>query len=136
MKSRYVASASLLLMLAGSACATAMPPKELIAAREAYARAQQGTTAKLDPAELHTAAKALAAAEGSFERDGDTASTRDLAYIAERRVQIANAKASESQANAAEEHAVSTMHAARAFRPRFNFELASQSDVRNAHAIR
>lgn len=116
MNNRYIARSSvgLILVLAGAACATATPPKELISAREAYTRAQKGTTAQLDPADLHTAAKALAAAEGSFERDGDTAPTRDLAYIAERRVQIADAKASALQANAAEEHAVSTMHAARA----------------------
>jgi outer membrane protein OmpA-like peptidoglycan-associated protein len=113
MKNRYIATGSLSFLLAGAACATAMPPKELIAAREAYAHAQQGATAQLDPADLHTAAKALAAAEGSFQRDGDTPSTRDLAYVAQRRVQIADAKASALQANAAEQNAVSTMHAAR-----------------------
>ena len=87
---RHLLTGSILLMLSCTACATASAPSELVAARAAYGRAQKGSTAQMDPADLHTASKALAAAEESFSRDGDTAETRDLAYIAERRVQIAS----------------------------------------------
>jgi outer membrane protein OmpA-like peptidoglycan-associated protein len=111
MNTKYAINSGVFVFLAVAACATAAPPKELLEARAAYGRAQAGTTAQLDPAELHTAAKALAAAEDSFQRDGDTASTRDLAYVAQRRVQIADAKASTLQANAVEEQAVAAMHA-------------------------
>ena len=114
MTRKQMLSSTVLLLLAGSSCATTSAPRELMAARNAHQLAQKGTTAELNPAELHTATKALAAAERSFERDGDTAATRDLAYIAERRVQIANARAGMLQSNAAAEKAVSTMHAARA----------------------
>jgi len=109
----YNLSRGVILLLAGAGCATAAPPAELLAARNAHQQAQQGSTAELNPAELHVATKALAAAEGAFERDGDTTATRDLAYIAERRVQIANARAGMLQSNAAEQKAVSTMHEAR-----------------------
>lgn len=113
MNFRHLINGSVIVLLAGSACATAAPPKELISARSAYRDAQQGPTAQFNPADLHTAAEALAAAESSLENDGDTVATRDLAYIAERKVQIANARASTTQANAAEQKAISGMHAAR-----------------------
>jgi len=110
----HMLRSSVIVVLAGAGCATTSPPRELTAARSAHQLAQESATAELNPAELHTATKALAAAEGAFERDGDTPATRDLAYIAERRVQIANARAGMLQSSAAEEKAVSTMHAARA----------------------
>lgn len=114
MTQKYILGSVVVLMLASAGCATSSPPQELLDARNAHQRAKEGTTAQLNPAELHTATKALAAAEGSFERDGNTPATRDLAYIAERRVRIANARAGMMQSNAAEEKAVNTMHAARA----------------------
>jgi len=76
-----------------AACATSPTPKELIDARAAYQGAADGPAAQLDPAQLHVAHEQLNAAEGSFSRDGDTFRTRDLAYVALRKAQLADATA-------------------------------------------
>jgi outer membrane protein OmpA-like peptidoglycan-associated protein len=85
-------------------CATV--PKELTDARQAYQRASEGPAAKVAPAELHVANQALAKAEQSFKDNSDSYRTRDLAYVAERKAQLAEATASitmeqknQSQAN-------------------------------------
>jgi outer membrane protein OmpA-like peptidoglycan-associated protein len=99
-----------LLLLAAAAmlcgCAT-IAPNELVQAREGYRRASTGTAAKVVPAQVHVASEALEKAEQSFEKDGDTYRTRDLAYVAQRKAQLAEAqaltatqKASQSRANA------------------------------------
>jgi outer membrane protein OmpA-like peptidoglycan-associated protein len=67
----------------------ATTPKELADARSAYQTAANGDAATYDPAELHTAKKALTIAEKTFEDEGDNARTRDRAYIALRRAQLA-----------------------------------------------
>jgi outer membrane protein OmpA-like peptidoglycan-associated protein len=74
-------------------CATAMPPEDLLTARTSYARASQGPAAQLDPADLHAAKETLDAAEKSFTENGDTQDTRDAAYTADRRTQIAESRA-------------------------------------------
>ena len=76
-----------------SSCATTVP-KELVDAREAYRRASFGTASQAAPAELHVANQALAEAEQSFQKDPDSYRTRDLAYIAQRKSQFAEATAS------------------------------------------
>lgn len=76
-----------------SACATTVPI-ELVDAREAYRRASFGSAAQAAPAELHVANEALALAEKSFSQDPDSYRTRDLAYIAQRKAQLAEASAS------------------------------------------
>ena len=76
-----------------TSCATTVPV-ELVNAREAYRRASTGPAATAAPAELHVANYALAEAEQSFQRDPDSYRTRDLAYIAERKAQLAEATAS------------------------------------------
>ena len=80
-----------LALLAG--CATTQPPSELINARAAYSRASTGPAAQLNPADLHTAKQTLDEAERSFAQDGAGEKTRNAAYTAERRVQIAEARA-------------------------------------------
>jgi outer membrane protein OmpA-like peptidoglycan-associated protein len=87
-----------LLILAACAglvvsCATPAP-KELLDAREAYRRASSGMTAQVAPAELHVASLALAQAEQSFRDNSDSYQTRDLAYVAQRKAEIAAATAS------------------------------------------
>lgn len=106
--------AGLWLVLAGAGCATAAAPPDLIAARTAYSRAQRGTAARLNPADLHTAAEALATAEQSFTNDGDTQTVRDLAYVAQRRAQIAEARADTTLSKQAEQKTVDAMHASQA----------------------
>jgi outer membrane protein OmpA-like peptidoglycan-associated protein len=74
-------------------CATTVP-SELVNAREAYRRAGGGAAAELAPAELHVANKALAQAELAFKEDPDSYRTRDLAYVAQRRAELAEGAAS------------------------------------------
>ena len=76
-----------------AACAPSVPPQELINARTAYDRASQGQTVQTDPADLHTAKETLDSAEKSFADNGDTPETRDVAYAAERRIEIAETRA-------------------------------------------
>src|ERR1700722_3621947 len=67
------------------------PPPELLNARQEYRRASSGPAAKLAPAELYKASQALDTAERSFNSNPDAPQTRDLAYVAERRVEYAEA---------------------------------------------
>ena len=71
-------------------CAT-MPPNELVNARQAYRIASDGEAAELAPAELHKAQDALNLAEKSFLKDPDSAKTKDLAYVAQRKAELAGA---------------------------------------------
>lgn len=75
------------LVLAG--CATSIP-RELQEARAAYHRAaEEPATLQKAPARLYEAREALVAAERSFNDDGDTVETRDRAYIAMRKAELA-----------------------------------------------
>ena len=87
-------------------CAT-VTPKELVSARSAYQNASAGPAVQLAPAELHKANEALIQAEQSFQKDPDSAKTKDLAYVAQRKSEQAEAlgvmaadKASKDRANA------------------------------------
>jgi len=80
------------------ACASAVPPKELVDARAAYQSATKGPAAEQSPAELHEAKKALDQAEKQFGADGDEPQTKDLAYVAMRKAQLAEATARNSLA--------------------------------------
>ncbi|MEP7051204.1 MAG: OmpA family protein [Pseudomonadota bacterium] len=75
-----------------TACGTAAVPQELLDARAAYADASKGPAADLAPAQLDTAKQALDGAQRSFDSDGPSQKTKDMAYIAERRAQIAAAE--------------------------------------------
>jgi outer membrane protein OmpA-like peptidoglycan-associated protein len=88
----------LILAIVGiiSGCA-AIAPKELVDAREDNRRARTGTAARVSPAEVHVADEALQKAEASFNDKGDTYQTRDLAYVAQRKAQLAEATAAISQ---------------------------------------
>jgi outer membrane protein OmpA-like peptidoglycan-associated protein len=80
-----------------SACAP-KEPAELISARRAYEHASTSEAAQLAPAELHIAEQALATAETSFDKHPKYYETIDLAYIAQRRAQMAEATASANKA--------------------------------------
>jgi outer membrane protein OmpA-like peptidoglycan-associated protein len=87
-------------------CAT-VTPNELVSARSAYQQASLGPAAQLVPAELHKAHEALAQAEKSFQNDPKSYKTRDLAYVAQRKSELASAlgtiasdKASKAKSNA------------------------------------
>ena len=86
--------------------------KILLTARASYGRAAAGPAATLDPADLHSADESLKVAEQSFVRDGDTQGTRDLAYVAERRAQIAEAHGEAIQAGRQQQQTLGQMHEA------------------------
>jgi outer membrane protein OmpA-like peptidoglycan-associated protein len=81
------------------ACATAMPPQELLDARTAYDAATKSPAAQYAPAQLDTAKQSLAKAEASFQDNGDKPVTKDLAYVADRRAKLAAAEGSREQAD-------------------------------------
>jgi Tfp pilus assembly protein PilX len=70
-------------------CATVPPPKELVAARSSFERAEKGIAAKLAPAALDSAKQALQKAERAFRDTSDSPETRALGYIADRRARQA-----------------------------------------------
>ncbi len=87
-------------------CAT-VTPQQLINARAAYQQASEGPAAKLAPAELHIAQVALTKAEQSFKANSDSFRTLDLAYVAQRKAELASvigtmavSKASKDNSNA------------------------------------
>ena len=75
------------------ACATPGASTELKDARDAYADAKQHPTTSSRPDELVEAREALDAAEAAHERDPGSVEERHLAYIAERRAQLAVSRA-------------------------------------------
>jgi outer membrane protein OmpA-like peptidoglycan-associated protein len=89
-KSMIAATVALTGLL--SACATTAPP-QLIQARSAYTSSSTGLAAKLSPTELYDAKKVLDNANMEFEQHGDTYACRDFAYIAQRKLQLADVKA-------------------------------------------
>ncbi len=74
------------------ACASTAP-EQLVEARNAYAVSSGGLAAKLTPTELYDAKNALDRADREFADHGDTYACRDYAYIAERKVELADARA-------------------------------------------
>lgn len=82
-----------MLLLGGLlGCASApLPPKELISARKSYERARASAAAELAPADLHDAREALERAERVFADEHEINEARDLAYLADRRAQLAEA---------------------------------------------
>lgn len=110
MKTSNILKTGLVLALASAGCATAAAPQDLLTARASYSRVQHGKAAKLDPADLYTAQQALEAAEHSYLENGDTQQTRDLAYVADRRAQIAEARANATQSTQDQQQTISDMH--------------------------
>jgi outer membrane protein OmpA-like peptidoglycan-associated protein len=89
-RSRYLVTGALVALVG---CGAPKPPAELQNARSAFAAASQDQTSRLNPADLHVAERTLRRAEVSFEDDGASHQTKDLAYAAERQVRIAQARA-------------------------------------------
>jgi outer membrane protein OmpA-like peptidoglycan-associated protein len=86
------------------ACAssTYSTPSELSDARLTFGRVSGGPAAKLVPAQVHVARRALDDAEKSFMDQPESQGTRDLAYVAQRQAQMAeiNAQAEEAKLHA------------------------------------
>jgi len=88
---KLVSLTTLSLLFLG--CATAVP-LELANARVAYKQASTGPALTIAPAELHVAHEALVKAENAFSAEPDSYQSRDLAYVALRKSQIAMVTAS------------------------------------------
>ncbi|MCF8243410.1 MAG: OmpA family protein [Melioribacteraceae bacterium] len=100
---KYLIITAITAILIG--CSASTPPQELVNARQSYQKASQGQAVKLVPAELHKAEIALASAERAFRDDPDSYSTRDLAYIADRKAKMAEGLANSAIEKAATEKA-------------------------------
>jgi outer membrane protein OmpA-like peptidoglycan-associated protein len=79
-----------------AACAASPPPRELVDARSAYARAQSGPAQQLDPNALADAKKALGRAESAYAADADQRDIKTLAYVAERKSALADIHAQDT----------------------------------------
>ncbi len=97
-------------LAAATGCATTMPPQDLITARTDYTNASHGAAAAYDPADLHLAREALEAAEHSFDKNGASAETVDLAYVADRRAQTAEARGRTVKATQLTAETLANMH--------------------------
>jgi hypothetical protein len=93
----------------GIGCAATQVPRELTAARSAYARVQpagvsrQSTAAvQFNPDEVRAAKVALDKAEASFLDSPSAEETRDLAYVALKKAELAEAHGTSSPTPATE----------------------------------
>src|SRR6185503_16933918 len=96
-----------LLAACVGACASTQAPQELSDARSAYLRAQTpgGPAAQFKPDQVHEAKVALDKAEQSFLDDPKEQKTRDLAYVAQRKAELAEASGVSQQALSTKEQA-------------------------------
>jgi outer membrane protein OmpA-like peptidoglycan-associated protein len=83
-----------------ASCATTAPPTALVNARQAYDVAEKNAT-RAAPTELHAARLALNAAEARFVNTPTDIEVKDLSYIAQRRSELAGARAAVFIANEA-----------------------------------
>lgn len=94
MKRHALVTAALALSLAaGCGAGASRPPSQLADARAAYEDAARDPSAGLVHEDLAGAKATLAAAERSFKDSGDSAETKSLAYVAQRRAVAVKAKA-------------------------------------------
>jgi outer membrane protein OmpA-like peptidoglycan-associated protein len=93
-KLTQVGSGLTLALALATGCATSQPSKELLDARDAYTKSEQGKARQYNPAALHEAKVALDKAEAAFEEDPESEAARDEAYLALRRAERAEIEAS------------------------------------------
>jgi outer membrane protein OmpA-like peptidoglycan-associated protein len=93
MTGKRIATSALLLAagLFPLACGSTAPTRELVDARRAYAEASAGAARTHAPDVLVDARRALDAAEREHADEAGSAKERHLAYVAQRRAQIATA---------------------------------------------
>jgi outer membrane protein OmpA-like peptidoglycan-associated protein len=81
-----------------------------VTARAEYSRAKESAAARFDPADLHSAGESLDAAERSFVQNGAGLETVDLAYVADRRAEIAEARGRTIQSAQEQQQTLGMMH--------------------------
>jgi outer membrane protein OmpA-like peptidoglycan-associated protein len=84
---------ALLLFACFTAGCASVPPPQLVEARNAYVNSNNGLAGKLVPTDLYDARKALDQANQEFEKHGNTLECRDYAYVAQRKLELADVKA-------------------------------------------
>jgi outer membrane protein OmpA-like peptidoglycan-associated protein len=77
-------------------CGAGQPPRELVDARSAYARAQAGPAKQQAPATLQDAKAELQKAERAHAASADVPNPRTLGYIAQRKSELAEVQARDS----------------------------------------
>jgi outer membrane protein OmpA-like peptidoglycan-associated protein len=93
------------LPLLCAACGAAAPSKELLTARDAYAKAGTSNVAQVNPAGARQAQEALQAAEAAHHEDAGSERERTAAYVATRKSELAVAQADEARARQERENA-------------------------------
>lgn len=119
------------LLLAASACIGHRPPPELVDARAAYERAHLGPAAQANTVGLDEARRALDEAERKFSDDPTALEVRDLAYIAHRKVLLAETNARSAIATAQRgqaEQALAEIHARAKLRERSDDRVPASSE--------
>ncbi len=92
----FVSLVGLVGLVALVGCGAAVAPPELVSARTAYKKAADGPATKESPAKLHEAQLALDVAEKKFGEIPDSLEVKDLAYVAQRKAELAEATADTS----------------------------------------
>jgi outer membrane protein OmpA-like peptidoglycan-associated protein len=85
------------LAISCAACGASAPSKELLTARDAYAKVSTSSAAEENPEGTREAQTALAAAEASHLDDAGSDQERSAAYVATRKSELAAARAEESR---------------------------------------
>jgi outer membrane protein OmpA-like peptidoglycan-associated protein len=93
-----IAVSASILVAAAVGCGASPAPPELLDARSAYIKAQSGPASQFKPDQLHEAKVALDKAEQSYSDDPGEQKTRDIAYVAERRAELADVAGRDAKA--------------------------------------
>jgi outer membrane protein OmpA-like peptidoglycan-associated protein len=80
-----------------AACASTQPPRELLDARAAYAKAASGPAAQLRPDTLNDARNTLNAAERAYASSADDADVNTISYVSIRKSELAEMQAADVQ---------------------------------------
>lgn len=107
-------------------CGADLAPRELLDARQAYDKAKEGPASQYALAELETAKQALQDANAAFE-EGDDEKVADLAYVAERRAQLAEAAGELESANKDRVAAIDSQKSARE-----EYQEATEKELRSS----
>ncbi len=102
--------ASVLATLALGACSTS-PSRELVDARRAYDHASHGPAVQAVPADVHKARVSLDRAEAAYSNGASD--QRDLAYVAERKAELADVLAMRAAHAAERAHAEANLASAK-----------------------
>jgi outer membrane protein OmpA-like peptidoglycan-associated protein len=93
------------LPLLFAACGASQPSKELLSARDAYAKLGESDASQVNPAATREAQRALQDAEKAHNEDEGSEQARSAAYIAARKSELAMAQAEEFHARQEREKA-------------------------------